>query len=254
MALAFRNTLALVMLWLLPPQSVAGPGYLACHYGCLGVCFTAGVAAAGICPPAGLSGAAACTSGCAAACTPTLLACFSEDTRVQVLNGTGVAVVPLSAVAPGQRLWSFYQSKPLAVKVLENQRLQGNFSFVELVVVSGDQRFSLAITESHNMPRLRRSAPELREAHLEVATAEELRVGDIVATGVSRLGFGVISELRRMQKSVKHVLTTETGSVMANNILSSTICDGRDDIYNRSSWLVTLNQWQALHEERLKQM
>ncbi|CAJ1377286.1 unnamed protein product [Effrenium voratum] len=119
MALAFRNTLALVMIWLLPPQSMAGPGYLACYYGCLGVCFTAGVAAAGICPPAGLSGAAACTSGCAAACTPTLLACFSEDTRVQVLNGTGVAVVPLSAVAPGQRLWSFYQGKPLAVKVLE---------------------------------------------------------------------------------------------------------------------------------------
>mmetsp|Transcript_50245 Transcript_50245/g.82785 ORF Transcript_50245/g.82785 Transcript_50245/m.82785 type:complete len:260 (+) Transcript_50245:70-849(+) len=249
-----RSSVVLVM-FVLVPTSLAGPGYLACYYGCLGVCFTGGTAAASVCPPAGLYGAAACTSGCAALCAPSLVACFSEDTRVLGWNSSmqSMEALPLSSVQVGQKLWSF-QGGYLPVKVIENRRLEGNFSFVELDVMSQNRKFSLAVTEEHNMPRIRKgSAKKVEEQHLEVVLAKELRVGDMLAASTasdeSGVASGVIFAVRRVDKSVKHVLTTDSGSILANNILSSTICDGREEVYDRSSWLKTLVQWKGMHHE-----
>ena len=249
---------AALMLLSLVPESVAGPGYPACYATCMGVCVTAGFAAAGICPPAGLSGAAACASGCASLCAPLIISCFSEDTSVLVWNSNmsnmqSMEALPLSSVQVGQKLWSF-QGGYLPVKVIENRRLEGNFSFVELDVMSQNRKFSLAVTEEHNMPRIRQgSSKTVEEQHLEVVLAKELRVGDMLAASTasdeSGVASGVIFAVRRVDKSVKHVLTTDSGSILANNILSSTICDGREEVYDRSSWLKTLVQWKGMHHE-----
>jgi len=247
------RSFAVLVILLAVPESLAGPGYLACYYGCLGVCFTSGVAAAGVCPPAGLYGAAACTSGCAALCTPTLVACFSEDTSVFIWNSSmqSMEALPLSSVEVGQKLWSFQGGHYLPVKVIENRRMEGNFSFVEIDVMSHDRRLSLAVTEDHNMPRVRTgSAARVQENNLDVALAKELRIGDMLAASTeSGIAWGVVVAVRLVSKSVKHVLTTDSGNVLANNILSSTICDGRDEIYDRSSWPKTLEQWKVMHQE-----
>ncbi|CAJ1377283.1 unnamed protein product [Effrenium voratum] len=239
--MALRAVLTLAL-----PAALAGPLYPACYTACMATCLS-GVAAAVVVPPAGLAGAAGCASVCATLCAPS---CFADDTTLQLAElPRGSSAVKIGEVQTGKRVWTLQNGQPMPALVVENR----SFGFVELAVVSEGMEVNITITEDHNMPRLRRPHPSasFSEEDLEVVLAKELMLGDMMAIhtpgGVS---LGVLAGLRLVQKGVKHVLSTATGSVLANGVLSSTICDGHEKVYNRSSWSMTLQQWWAMHAER----
>jgi len=245
MARCMRSSLSLALICCLLVGQIsfgdAGPAYTVCYFTCMAAC----------CSASGGVGAALCAASCAASCTATLVACFADDTVALVLDNDGKAkTVPVQTLQPGQLVETLLEGRHIFTKVLRNVRSGGSFSFIEILAVNGQQRFNLTVTEHHNLPR---SSTQTAEG-LEVALASELLVGDflpVASHGAS--GYARIVSVRQVQQSFKNTLVTESGTVLSNSILATTICDGEEQIYDRSNLTRTLHQWHSLHADLIFQ-
>merc|ERR1719387_8498 len=137
-----------------------------CYGGCLGTCFTVGaagmVASGPFAPAVGTSGAAACTSGCAALC---IASCFSDEAMVSASkNGTDSVPASITELQRGQQVWTLEGGKLVLTEVIRNTRVEGSFPFIRILASNGSHTYNLTVTEEHNLPRLRES--------VDIATAE----------------------------------------------------------------------------------
>lgn len=208
--------------------------------------------------PAGPIGAAACAALCAAACAPTAPACFSDDAIAWQVDSEGVAQkVAVQELVPGDHVLTLSHGRFVATKVLHNQRSRGDFAFTELVAKQGETVFNLTVTDEHNLVWARggqESKMHLGEDDWEVAMARLLNVGDFVPVMVTnetagagaRTDLARLTWLRQVQLNVKNTLITELGTMLANGILVTTICDG-DLLVDPPKFNATLQKWRSLH-------
>lgn len=253
------SKMALLTLALVTLEVLAGPAaYAACYGGCLGTCFTIGAVAMGLCPPAGVSGAAACTSSCAGFCAASALGCFDDDaTAVRVGKSGAAETVPIAALEPEQMVWTLESGERRLTRVVQNIRVQGPFGFVEILASDGRELFNLTVTAEHNMARLRSAGSSMDtfdEGLFEMVLARELQIGEqIPVVGPFGKAMARITSSRLLQRPFKNVLTTAAGSVLANNVFTSTICDDKDPLHNHSNFSAALIQWRELHAAVLLQ-
>jgi len=205
-----------------------------------------GGACAGFAPAAGTSGAAACASGCAAAC---IASCFDDNTSVVVSNGSSVQTVAVQDVLAGQQIMTFSQGKPTMTEVIRNTREEGVYDFVEIVASTSLEIYSLNVTAEHNTPRYVDPLSFGEEGSAEVVLARNLNRGDLIAVGRKTESIPArVLLVRPFQGNAKNILVTRSGTVVANNMFTTTICDGDEAIFNRSNFSVSLAQWRQLHE------
>jgi len=210
-------------------------------------------------------GVAGCAAFCAAACAPTAPACFQDNAvALQVKSGSSHAVV-VQDLTPGQHVLTLSQGHLVPTKVLRNQRSNGTFAFTELIAQQGNCVANLTVTDEHNMVRLHGSAlssletsSDFDEDSWEVSVAHQLKVGDWVpvmfsdgfsfADGCGGPKLARISEVRHLQLSVKNTLVTESGTVLANGMFTTTICDGDLPVYSSSNFSTVLQAWHLMHQ------
>merc|ERR1712217_764197 len=109
--------------------------------------------------------------------------------------------------------------------VLQNMRVEGSFPFVRIVAKRGPSLFNLTVTEEHVTPRL---STQSKAAGLDfgITKARDLNVGDFVPVS-DQVGRGVadVAAVEYFLMPHKHVLVTAAGTVLADGLLTTTVCD-----------------------------
>jgi intein/homing endonuclease len=119
-------------------------------------------------------------------------------------------------------------------KVVRNVKSEGIFNYTQIILESGKE---LTITNEHGVIVLD------EETNKKVIKAANLREGQKLIT---LKGPEMIKNINNLQIKDKYILETEDGTVIANNIYVSTICDDMIDEKINSDDL--LKQWKDKHE------
>lgn len=205
--------------------------------------------------PALPAGVATCSLFCATVCSPLTVGCLSDDVVTQEVGSDGeVRKVAVQHLEPGKEVLTLSEGRLVATRVLQNQRSEGNFVFTELGVEQGGKYFNLTVTNEHNMVRLRGGESSVNRAgenNWEVLLAAQLKVGDLIpadARAAGSVGLARIAQVRQMELGVKNTVVTESGTMLANGLLITTICDGELAGGSPLSLNATLQKWRRLHE------
>lgn len=151
---------------------------------------------------------------CAAALL--LCACFDESNELSTRNGTvsianvqpGVEVLTMDPVS-GASMWT---------KVLKNNRMEGDFVFTTVTIQDQSERHTLAVTENHMFIKL-------HEGTYSIVFAASVQVGDMVRHAG---GAGRVEKVGSFVAPRKFDLMTDSCSVLANNVLTTTSCEDVD--------------------------
>ena len=119
-------------------------------------------------------------------------------------------------------------------KVVRNVKSEGIFNYTQIILESGKE---LTITNEHGVIVLD------EKSNKRVIKAANLREGQKLIT---LKGPEMIKNINNLQIKDKYILETEDGTVIANNIYVSTICDDMIDEKINSDDL--LKQWKDKHE------
>lgn len=224
---------------------------------CLGVCVAvqttccAGCLAAMPLPPV----FAACLLTCAGAgvacqtsCHSRHRNCFGDGTKVHELENGKWLEKDVVDVEPGSSVLTLIDGQEQATKVVSNRRLQGAIDFVTLDVVDscGFVR-SLTVTGAHNML--------VQEGgHLRMLPASELQIGSRVATAscdgrLPNATTAVVEGLERQELKHKNELITADGTVLANGVFVTTICDSKEYSHHPDAQSA-IAAWRGAHSAR----
>lgn len=151
--------------------------------------------------------------------------CFDQDSVVtRVLPGSGEEQVRVADLRSGDYVLTSHwkTGEAFATLVTDVQRIEGEHSFVGVRL--GDRGAPeaagqyLEVTESHVMM-------VLEGEFFETRPAREVRPGDLMMT---HSGVRPVVSTDRLNRQVRVQLTTEAGSVLANGVLTTSHCEGRD--------------------------
>jgi hypothetical protein len=213
----------------------AGPFILLCAAPCIATCeaacaaITAGLGAAACLIP--------CIEGCLAGCATV---CFSPTTTIVVLENGHEVEKPITDIRAGDTVITLKDGKPMWTKVLKNTRETGFHEFIHIHMqnTTSQKEAHLDITSSH-IVILRNEDGVLR-----VDTAKNVVVGDhMVASDGSVLS---VVGVRSTYMQDRYTLATSEGTVIASNVLVSTICSdmapGGEHLFQP-----TMEKWYKMH-------
>ena len=239
--MAMQRSLILVLL--ISGCFYSEAGWLAAggtYYSCMGACCS-GAAAGGLMASVmtfglgGVFGAAACASVCSslaagqAVFVPGL--CFADNTTVLRKTAHGTEAVPVEEVKASDLLLTAANGQETFTKVLSNQRVYGNTSFVQAIVQTGAATYQISITEAHLMLKAHalHGVSNITAGssgwNLQVMPAGLLEIGDVLPVHVGHvIEFGRLVMATKAVGTVRHSLETESGSVLADGVLTTTGC------------------------------
>lgn len=213
-----------------------GFGYAACIAACS---IATAVPTGGVAVVTGTAFAA-----CAAGCLPLTVTCFADDVHVSKiirdLNGTKTTVqVPVQEIQAGEYvLTKNFDGVEAITKVVHNKRTSGQIKHVNVSVTTSTGVKELVVTDNHMM-----IVANGTDRATMLVQASELKIGDVVELRESS-GRGQIVSLVTTHLDHRNELVTATGTVLANDILVSTVCSE----YATSADLNTnLARWQRDH-------
>ena len=125
-------------------------------------------------------------------------------------------------------------------KVVRNVKSKGIFDYTQIILESGKQ---LTITNEHGVIVLD------EESNKRIMIANNLKEGQKLIT---LEGPEVIKKINSLKIKDKYILETEDGTVIANDIYVSTICDDMIDEKMNSDDLLKL--WKDKHEKLYKEI
>lgn len=153
--------------------------------------------------------------------------CFADNTTVWAkVAGESFQEVPIQDVKPGVELLASVDDKPYLTKAVSNRRFTAaTDAFLQFRFASGHLR----VTENHNMLVLRSGVSMIMQA-------SDVLVGDVMLGMPPRhvaessivpwhFSKATVEEVQDMQFPYKNQLITEHGTLLANNVVVSTICD-----------------------------
>jgi hypothetical protein len=214
-------------------KASAGPGYpaciLACELACTGTLIV----------PVSLPVYLACAAQCPVYC---LASCFHENTSITVQRKTSALnqtteTISIAMVKAGDLIQTLNEHTHLPewTKVMSNTFHETPSSFVALQTDDGSM---LSVTEAHVMK-------VYRDGVIYALPANKVTVSDQIMDHQRQL-HQVIS-VSQSTGSGKYDLITDYGSVLANGLLVSTICE--DALTSEHPlWNYTLSAWKAVHK------
>ena len=169
---------------------------------------------------------------------PITTACFSPDTKISTIENGQIKDVSIYELKKNDLVLANNGNK--LTKVVRNVKSEGIFNYTQIILESGKK---LTITNEHGVIVLD------KETNKKVIKAANLREGQKLIT---LKGPEMIKNINNLQIKDKYILETEDGTVIANNIYVSTICDDMIDEKINSDDL--LKQWKNKHERIYNKM
>ena len=169
---------------------------------------------------------------------PITTACFSPDTKISTIEDGQIKDVSIYELKKNDLVLANNGNK--LTKVVRNLKSEGIFNYTQIILESGKE---LTITNEHGVIVLD------EETNKKVIKAANLREGQKLIT---LKGPEMIKNINNLQIKDKYILETEDGTVIANNIYVSTICDDMIDEKINSDDL--LKQWKNKHERIYNKM
>lgn len=163
---------------------------------------------------------------------PITTACFSSDTTISTIEDGQIKEVSIYELKENDLVLANNEFK--LTKVVRNVKSEGIFNYTQVILESGK---TLTITNEHGVIILD------DESNKRVVKANNLREGQKLIT---LEGPEVIKNINNLKIKDKYILETEDGTVIANKIYVSTICDDMIDDKINSDYL--LKQWKDKHE------
>jgi len=188
-------------------------------------------------------GACASTfAGCVHVTTVCLVGCFDDDSLVSVLHPSGlIAQTRIQDVVVGQQVLTL-DGEMVANKVtdvISNEKLFGPYTHVIVSVSDTIANDELIITESHKMVVIRGNVTALMPAI-------DMRLGDQLVlhnNGAPRTA--LVTGMRSVQKPHTFQLMTRDGTVLANDVYTTTVCDSWEPPDEDAA--LALSHWQEEH-------
>ena len=169
---------------------------------------------------------------------PVLTACFSSDTTIYKIEDDQIKEASIDELKVNDLVLANNEKK--LTKVVKNVKNEGIFDYTQIILESGKE---LTVTNEHGVIVLD------EESNKRIMIANNLKEGQKLIT---LEGTEVIKKINKLKIKDKFILETEDGTVIANNIYVSTICDDMIDEKMNSDDL--LKHWKNKHEIFYKAM
>ena len=175
-----------------------------------------------------------CIACVAANCVfaPVLTACFSSDTIISKIENGEIKDVSINELKENDLVLANNEYK--FTKVVRNIKSEGIFDYIQIILESGKE---LTVTKEHGVIVLD------NESNKRVRKANDLSEGQVLIT---MEGPEIIKSINNLRIKDKYILETLDGTVVANNIYVSTICDDMIDEKINADDLI--QQWKNKHE------
>ena len=164
---------------------------------------------------------------------PIVTACFSPDTTISKLENGEIKEVSIYELKENDLVLANNENK--FTKVVRNVKSEGIFDYIQIILESGKE---LTVTNEHGVIVID------EESNRRVIKARNLREGQVVIT---LEGPEIIKRINNLKIKDKYILETLDGTVIANNIYVSTICDDVIDEEINADDLI--QQWKNKHEK-----
>ena len=164
---------------------------------------------------------------------PVLTACFSSDTIISKFENGELKDVSIYELKENDIVLANNEHK--FTKVVRNVKSEGIFDYIQIILESGKE---LTVTNEHGVIVLD------EKSNKRVITANNLKEGQMLIT---LEGPKVIKRINNLRIKDKYILETLDGTVIANNIYVSTICDDMIDEEMKADDLI--QQWKNKHEK-----
>lgn len=158
--------------------------------------------------------------------------CFSSDTKITVLEGSKQCKKLISEIKADDLVLTFNGAEQTFSKVLESKKNEGIFEFYNFKV--RDEKLNaknISVTGNHTMILFKKDKNDIKLKY-----ACELKVGDLLRTTD---GLFEIYEIERKMLYNSYQLSVENGTILANDILVSTIYADPDS--NRKAYTKILD-------------
>ena len=163
---------------------------------------------------------------------PIVTACFSPDTTISKLENGEIKEVSIYELIENDLVLANNENK--FTKVVRNVKSEGIFDYIQIILESGKE---LTVTNEHGVIVID------EESNRRVIKARNLREGQVVIT---LEGPEIIKRINNLKIKDKYILETLDGTVIANNIYVSTICDDMIDEKIKADDLI--QHWKNKHE------
>ena len=163
---------------------------------------------------------------------PIVTACFSPDTTISKLENGEIKEVSIYELKENDLVLANNENK--FTKVVRNVKSEGIFDYIQIILESGKE---LTVTNEHGVIVID------EESNRRVIKARNLREGQVVIT---LEGPEIIKRINNLKIKDKYILETLDGTVIANNIYVSTICDDMIDEKIEADGLI--QHWKNKHE------
>ena len=163
---------------------------------------------------------------------PIVTACFSPDTTISKLENGEIKEVSIYELKENDLVLANNENK--FTKVVRNVKSEGIFDYIQIILESGKE---LTVTNEHGVIVID------EESNRRVIKARNLREGQVVIT---LEGPEIIKRINNLKIKDKYILETLDGTVIANNIYVSTICDDMIDEKLKADDLI--QHWKNKHE------
>ena len=163
---------------------------------------------------------------------PIVTACFSPDTTISKLENGEIKEVSIYELKENDLVLANNENK--FTKVVRNVKSEGIFDYIQIILESGKE---LTVTNEHGVIVID------EESNRRVIKARNLREGQVMIT---LEGPEIIKRINNLKIKDKYILETLDGTVIANNIYVSTICDDMIDEKIKADDLI--QHWKNKHE------
>ena len=164
---------------------------------------------------------------------PITTACFSSDTTISKIEEGYIKNVPIYDLKENDIVLANNENK--LTKIVRNVKSEGLFDFTQIILES---KKVLTVTNEHGIIVLD------DKLNKKIIRADNLKDGQKLIT---LKGTEVIKKINNLKLKDKYILETSDGTVIANNIYVSTICDDMIDEKINSDDLI--KQWKNKHEK-----
>jgi hypothetical protein len=163
----------------------------------------------------------------------TLSACFNSDTKISKIENGQINEVSIYDLKKNDLVLANNNNK--LTRVVRNVKSEGIFDYIQVISESGKE---LTITNEHGIIIYD------DDSNTRIIKANNLKIGQKLIT---LDGPEIIKNIKSLKLENKYILETEDGTVIANNIYVSTICDDMIDETINSDDL--LKHWKDKHEK-----
>ena len=142
--------------------------------------------------------------------------CFQELTKINVLENDKIIQKQVSQIKNGDKVLTYDGNKKILTKVLKIKENKGSFEFYEFRCKGKDSKMKkIMVTGNHTMIIYGKE-----NDGVQFKSASQVKVGDLFRT---TYGMFQVYEINRKMMDDSYELRVENGTVLANDILVSTL-------------------------------